>query len=304
MLCSQAQPGLCRPHHYTHSWTPWEDQQLTEAVIQIGTKNWALVGATMQLVSRGECNRTGKQCRERWHNHLDPSLIHAPFSAEEDAQLIRLQQIFANKWTEISKRMPGRSDNAVKNRWNSCLSKVDTMEHAAGRKRSARSLSDLSQIVATRQPFKDSVHVNVEWGTTPTGIDQHAETAALPCAVRSIRRTPPDTDAKAESSGIIFNDWPMVTDFCFAEKCSSIAQYGFRASSGHVRRTRCRIHHEAGMYAFYSISSLSRHSLSEFLFHRVFDKTTEDPSMLTQEEVSYLTFARQGQMPKLNIYLY
>lgn len=179
--------------------------------------------------------------------------------------------------------MPGRSDNAVKNRWNSCLSKVDTMEHAAGRKRSARSLSDLSQIVATRQPFKDSVHVNVEWGTTPTGIDQHAETAALPCAVRSIRRTPPDADAKAESSGIIFNDWPMVTDFCFAEKCSSIAQYGFRASSGHVRRTRCRIHHEAGM---------------------VFDKTTEDPSMLTQEEVSYLTFARQGQMPKLNIYLY
>ncbi len=230
-----------------NSWTPIEDQRLIEAVMQNGTKNWAYVGTTMQYLSRGECNRTGKQCRERWHNHLDPTLSHAPFSAEEDAKLIRLQEIFDNKWTEISKRMPGRSDNAVKNRWNSCLSKVDTPAHTSGRKRSAQPLADSNHVVSPRLPFKDSWRGNVEWGKTPLGNVQHSSTTALPCAVRSVRRSPPDSAVKTESSGVV-PAIVTVTDLCFADKCSIVAQYGFRAASGHVRRTRCMLHHEAGMY--------------------------------------------------------
>jgi hypothetical protein len=233
-----------------NSWTPVEDQRLIEAVMLNGTKNWAQVGTTMQLVTDGACNRTGKQCRERWHNHLDPTLSHAPFTAEEDAKLIRLQQIFDNKWTEISKRMPGRSDNAVKNRWNSCLSKADAATHSGGKKRSARSLSDSTHMVAPiRQPLNDSWHGNVEWGKTPLGSVQQAAIAELPCAVRSVRWSPPDAAVRVESSST-----PSVaTDFCFAEKCANIAQYGFRGPSGQVRRTRCKIHHEAGMYALSSI---------------------------------------------------
>jgi hypothetical protein len=221
-----------------NSWSPEEDQQLIESVMQNGTRNWACVSSTMQSLSQGVSNRTGKQCRERWHNHLDPTLSHAPFTAEEDAKLIRLQGIFDNKWTEISKRMPGRSDNAVKNRWNSSLNKtiIYPADIPPGRKRSrpAESVSDSACIVAPRVPLQelDAWHANVQWGKTPLGNIQQTVTAALPCAVRSVHRTP-----------------PHVTDFCFADKCSNIAQYGFRSASGQVRRTRCMAHHEAGMYA-------------------------------------------------------
>ena len=64
-------------------------------------------------------NRNGKQCRERWFNHLNPTLKHGPWTKEEDYQLIQCQSKLGNSWTKIATYLPGRSENDVKNRWYS-----------------------------------------------------------------------------------------------------------------------------------------------------------------------------------------
>ncbi|KAH0795814.1 Myb-like DNA-binding domain containing protein [Histomonas meleagridis] len=98
------------------SWTRQEDEIIIQYVKEHGVKNW-----------RNLCNllpgRIGKQCRERWRNHLDPQYNHSAWTEEEDNKIIELHKQFGNKWVQISNLMVNRSDNAIKNRWNSTLKK-------------------------------------------------------------------------------------------------------------------------------------------------------------------------------------
>ncbi|KAK3128199.1 hypothetical protein QOZ80_6BG0458330 [Eleusine coracana subsp. coracana] len=148
--CDHQEAGLKRG-----PWTPEEDKLLIDYVQKNGHGRWRRLSKLAGL------NRCGKSCRLRWNNYLRPDIKRGPFTDEEEKLIIHLHSILGNKWSSIATKLPGRTDNEIKNYWNTHLRKkllkmgIDPVTH--------RPRTDLINILSAGLP---NLLAAVNLGTT------------------------------------------------------------------------------------------------------------------------------------------
>lgn len=116
-------------------WTEQEDRLLVNVVEKYGPKQWSVIASFFE-------GRMGKQCRERWVQHLQPSVVKGNWTPEEDRLIMQAVQDMGTKWNQIAKILPGRGDNAIKNRYNSNMRKLERQRRQADLKRQSAGASD------------------------------------------------------------------------------------------------------------------------------------------------------------------
>ncbi|KAK4355869.1 hypothetical protein RND71_024840 [Anisodus tanguticus] len=127
-------------------WTPEEDHKLIQYIQLHGPGNWRTLPKNAGL------QRCGKSCRLRWTNYLRPDIKRGRFSFEEEETIIQLHSVLGNKWSAIAARLPGRTDNEIKNYWNTHIRKrllrngIDPVTHSP-----RLDLLDLSSLLNSTQ---------------------------------------------------------------------------------------------------------------------------------------------------------
>ncbi|PSR89459.1 Transcription factor like [Actinidia chinensis var. chinensis] len=111
------QSGCVKPKLRKGLWSPEEDEKLFNHITRFGIGCWSTVPKLAGL------QRCGKSCRLRWINYLRPDLKRGMFSQQEEDLIISLHEARGNRWAQIAAQLPGRTDNEIKNFWNSCLKK-------------------------------------------------------------------------------------------------------------------------------------------------------------------------------------
>lgn len=158
--CLHRWQKVLNPELVKGPWSKEEDEIIIELVNKYGPKKWSTIAQHLP-------GRIGKQCRERWHNHLNPGINKEAWTQDEELALIRAHQIYGNKWAELTKFLPGRTDNAIKNHWNSSVKKKLDSYLASG-------------LLAQFQGLPNAIHPNQSAAATSSKTQQSSEDDSVP----------------------------------------------------------------------------------------------------------------------------
>ncbi|MBA0716112.1 hypothetical protein Golax_014973 [Gossypium laxum] len=170
---------LCTRGH----WRPAEDAKLKELVAQYGAQNWNLIAEHLE-------GRSGKSCRLRWFNQLDPRINRRAFSDEEEERLLSAHRVYGNKWAMISRLFPGRTDNAVKNHWHVIMARKHREQSSFYRRRKPCSSSFASQAVPKGLDVTFQNNACSDQSTISSNIDEYASTCTDLCLTPSSAEVP------------------------------------------------------------------------------------------------------------------
>ncbi|KAL1210302.1 Transcription factor MYB3R-1 [Cardamine amara subsp. amara] len=162
--CLHRWQKVLNPELVKGPWSKEEDSTIIALVEKHGPKKWSTISQHLP-------GRIGKQCRERWHNHLNPGINKNAWTQEEELTLIRAHQIYGNKWAELMKFLPGRSDNSIKNHWNSSVKKKLDSYYASGLLDQYQSLSLVALQNKSIASSSSWMHSSGDDGNSRAGAD-------------------------------------------------------------------------------------------------------------------------------------
>ncbi|CAN1187354.1 Transcription factor MYB118 [Linum perenne] len=156
-----------------------------------GLKNWTVIANLLG-------GRSGKQCRERWHNHLQPHIKKEAWSKEEDEILIQAHKELGNRWAEIAQRLPGGTQNTVKNHWDAAKRHKFPLIRRNYRKTSHNAISNggvafknyitsVTSSVASSFSTTATARYDLNESTKPTDVGRH-QTCLLEALIMNLVR--------------------------------------------------------------------------------------------------------------------